>query len=226
MLRALDPPLNLDKGTAAGLDAIRPVLTMHLAKATSDPHTPGAAGATGVALREWIEVAQRVEQAHRLTVAWIRSRLPNYPIIRAPQLARHTTFTTDEFTWQLGWPIQDQRIGLQATPAPPSVGEELNAEPGLVTNLTTTTKEIAKALSGTQEWATFAAAASNLDKPAKQNLRAARRTLAERLSPKAVDDHEAKIAVTRSNYRAHVLAEVLDPLSGSALDYAESFGAV
>jgi hypothetical protein len=187
---------------------------------------PGESAATSQALQEWIRVAQAVERAHRLTIAWVRSRLPDYPVIRAPQLARNTALTTTDFTPMLAWPVQDQRAGLQNLPTPPPIGNLLGATPALNSLLTTTNHAVADALAKTDEWMAFREASRGLTAAGKNDLRAARRTLTERLSPQAVDDHDENLVMPRSNYRAFVLGEVLGTLSGSAQLYATTFGAV
>ncbi len=54
-------------------------------------------------LARWLSATQRLEQAHRVTLAWFRSRLPGYPLIPAPQLGRETAYTTHEYSPRFIW---------------------------------------------------------------------------------------------------------------------------
>jgi hypothetical protein len=72
-------------------------------------------------LKEWLRAAIALESAHRVTLAWFRSRLPGYPVVRAPQLARNSQFTTREYTPRFIWTVDERGIGLQFQSAPPEL---------------------------------------------------------------------------------------------------------
>jgi hypothetical protein len=58
--------------------------------------------------KAWPELAVRIEAVHWLAVAWLRSRVPGYPNLPAPHLARGTPLTTIEFTDQLIWTREER----------------------------------------------------------------------------------------------------------------------
>lgn len=65
------------------------------------------------AWRAWLQSAARIEAAHRTTIAWLRSRMPGYPQLPAPQLAPGTALTTTEYTFRLAWQPGERAAGLQ-----------------------------------------------------------------------------------------------------------------
>ena len=78
-------------------------------------------------------MANRIEAAHRMTLAWLRSRLAGYPILRAPQLAPGTPLTTFEMTIHYTWTKEELSGGLNQMPAPPGVPDLLGADARRVT---------------------------------------------------------------------------------------------
>jgi hypothetical protein len=90
---------------------------------------PGFMMNSGVLTQDWLTDAGRVEVAHRESIAWIRSRLPRYPGLLAPQLARDSPLTTPEFTWRLAWSRADLSSGLQFQAIPGRAGALLDATP-------------------------------------------------------------------------------------------------
>ncbi len=180
----------------------------------------------GVTLTSWLEDAQRVESAHRDTVAWLRSRLPGYPMLPAPQLAPGTPLTTEEFTWRLIWKRDERSRGLQMQPAPPpGVASALQVAEDQQRRLDESARALAGAFARTDEWGRLAAAADALDGNARANLRLARATLKQRLAADAVTAHEPRLAMPRDRYRRAVLSEEIEALAGSAREYADAFDA-
>lgn len=173
---------------------------------------------------KWLTMASRVEAAHRMTLAWLRSRLAGYPILRAPQLAPGTPLTTAEMTIHYIWTKQEFHGGLNQVAAPPAVPDLLGAS--APQELDEAARDLVKMLEGSPAWIRFRDALDGLGEAGKVALREARRELKDRLSEEAVDDHEEHLALPRAEYRDHMTAEVVDSLIGSAREYADAFNEV
>ena len=174
----------------------------------------------------WLADALRLEEAHRETVAWLRSRFPGYPLIPAVHLVPGTANTTREFTWRLVWPRGDFGRGLQFQAAPVRVGELLGVSASEQKALNASAQLVARALESTVEWDRFAHAARALDRDALAELTDARAALKSRLSDAMVSEFEPNNAVRRYEYRASTLVGVVGALSGAALEYSEAFSAL
>lgn len=177
-------------------------------------------------LPAWLEDARRVESAHRDTIAWIRSRLPGYPSLPAPQLTPGTPLTTVEFSWRLIWTPNERTRGLQFQPAPPGVGPVLGATEGQRRRIDETARSLIAAFESTDEWTGLLAASDALNSDARAKLKNARAKLRKRLADDAVTTHEPKLAMPRDKYRQVVLTEEIETLAGAARDYADAFDAV
>lgn len=177
-------------------------------------------------LNKWLQMAAKLERAHRITLGWLRSSLAGYPLLRAPQLAPSTPLTTGEMTPRYIWFKEDFASGLHERVAPPSVSDLLGADAMGASQLDRAALQVSQALTKSQAWADFDSALPALDDDAKEALRTARRELKERLSAEALDDHEPNLAIPRAEYRSHVMNEVVKSLSGPARVYADAFGEV
>lgn len=177
-------------------------------------------------LDKWLQMAAKLEGAHRITLGWLRSSLAGYPLLRAPQLAPGAPLTTGEMTPRYIWFKEEFASGLNQRVAPPSVPDLLGADAKGASQLDQAAREVSQALTKSQAWVDFDSALSALDDDAKEALRAARRELKERLSAEALDDHEPNLALPRAEYRSHAMNEVVESLSGTARVYADAFGEV
>lgn len=184
---------------------------------------PGTPAVDHSEVAAWLTMADRIEAAHRTTLAWLRSRLAGYPILRAPQLAPGTPLTTFEMTIHYIWTKEELSGGLNQMPAPPGVPDLLGADANASRELDEAARHLVKALEGSSAWIRFHDSRDGLDEVRKVALRGARRELTERLSEEAVDDHEGRLALPRAEYRGHTTAEVIDSLTGSAREYADAF---
>ncbi|MBB4919116.1 YlbF family regulator [Streptosporangium saharense] len=179
----------------------------------------------GEVLVSWLNAAQRVESAHRDTVAWLRSRLPGYPALPAPQLAPGTPLTTVEFSWRLTWAPQERTRGLQLQSDPPNAGKILQATDSQQRGLNDTAHSLAAAFERTEEWIRLSVAADALDGDARAKLQNTRVKLRQRLAEKVVTAYEPNLAMPRDEYRQLVLSEEIKALEGVALEYANAFDA-
>lgn len=180
----------------------------------------------GTTWTSWLQDAQRVELAHRDTVAWIRSRLPGYPSLPAPQLAPGTPLTTTEITWRLIWAPGERSKGLQFQPAPPQAPSILQATEEQRRRLNQSACSVAAAFEHTNEWQHLATATQTLDHDARASLSRVRTQLRRRLSDQAIDAHEPDLAMPRDRYRQVVLSEEINTLTGAAREYADAFDAL
>lgn len=176
-------------------------------------------------LEAWLEDASRVEGAHRVTVAWLRSRLPGYPRLPAPHLARGTALTTDEFTWRLPWTREELIAGFQFQNPPAEPLQVLGATDQDAARADEAARRLAVALAGTEQWRRLQAADAALSSGDRADLAAARKVVADALKPSVVDAHEPDLAIPRDAYRQQVVDDTVGALIGSAREYADAFDA-
>lgn len=170
----------------------------------------------------WLATAQIVEVAHRMSVAWLRSRMPGYPIFPAPQLAPNTPLTTNEFTDQLIWTRSERAQGLQFRDPPSEIGHALQVTPAQERQVIDETRILAKAFERTDEWAHLAMATASLTDSGRTDLQRVRESLARQLAASELDAR-SHLALVRHNYRVTILNEALNTLTGSSQEYATSF---
>lgn len=174
--------------------------------------------------RAWLGTAAAVEIAHGITTAWLRSRMPGYPELPTPQLAPSAPLTVGEWDHPYPWTRDERRQGLQLRDPPPEITRRLEASPSEARQITDFTRVLGMALQGSAEWQRMGAAADQLTRPVRAELREASRTVSERLSDAEVQRRSQR-ADKQSEYRVDVLEEVLATLSGPAAEYVRSFEA-
>lgn len=177
-------------------------------------------------LSSFLQNARRIEEAHRLTLAWLRSSLAGYPMLRAPQLAPGTPLTTDEVTTNFVWHKHELAAGLNLRSSPPNVAELLGADATTRTVLEAAARDLSVQFGKSREWVEFGQSSQALDELAKAELLEARRELKRRLVDERIDEHEVDLALPRLEYRAHTTADVVDALTGRARTYALAFNGV
>lgn len=173
----------------------------------------------------WLRSAARAEGAHRATVAWLRAKMPSYPLLPAPQLVAGTPLTTPEFTYRLVWADDDRRAGLQFIDPVPGLAEVLTADTAHRRAIDQAARDVAAALRGTPEWTRVQTADTALGAEAKDGLAECRRSLRQKLSAASVDAYEPRLALPRAAYREGVLEAGLAHLTGPAREYTEAFTA-
>jgi hypothetical protein len=172
--------------------------------------------------KEWFATAEAVEIAHGIMTAWLRSRMPGYPTIPAPQLVPGAPLTVDGFGQPRPWTQDERRRGLQLQDLPPEITRLLNATAPEARRITSATRILGTAMQRTSEWQRMQTATDALTGQARAELTQARRTVSERLNEAEV----AKVGpADRLEYREAVLVEVLSALSGPAAEYAQAFEA-
>lgn len=156
------------------------------------------------------------------TVGWIRSRLPFYPLIPAPQLATLGYRCHEEYGLRLRWRKQMVQAGLQSMACPPG-GSFIGLTERDVQSATTS---LVLALQNTQEWSAYKELSAQLDGEDRAALLAARRDVDDRLSPAKVDSFEPVRMARRERYRIDQVDEVVQTMTGRARDFADAFGQV
>jgi len=177
-------------------------------------------------MNEWIQNAQRVELAHRVTVAWIRSKLPRYPMVLAPQIAPGSSRTVDELGGHLIWRREELQAGYQFDAAPPGLSELLGLDREQSRLFSRRSNDLANALRESPEWRQFAEADGDLSTADKEQLRTARELVKSKVTHSAVDAHDESDVWARMHYRNAELSAGIDTLTGNALRYAQSFSDV
>lgn len=171
---------------------------------------------------EWVRDAMIIDVAHSFTLAWLRSRMPGYPAFPAPQLAHGTHLTTLQSTDRSPWTDAELVQGYETSPPPPHVHRLLRAEAAHARALTDATHSCINELVRSTQWAALFEAGRQLTTEVREELDAARRTVAEKLTDPALDAHSSLI-LDRFNYRVTVLEEHLASLSDAAAAYATAF---
>lgn len=174
-------------------------------------------------LASFLQNARRIEDAHGVSLAWFRSSLAGYPMLRAPQLAPGTPLTTNEMTTRFVWHKQELAAGLNLLSSPPNVADLLGADATTRAALDAAARELSAQFSQSPEWIEFGQSSRALDEQAKTELLEARRELKLRLAEERLDEHEEKLALPRLEYRTHTTADAIDALTGPARSYADAF---
>jgi hypothetical protein len=171
----------------------------------------------------WLDSASRVEQAHRLTIAWIRSRLPGYPSLVAPQLAPNTPLTTTELTPCLVWEPQERKLGLHLQNPPRQIADALNATEDQRRNVDAAARALGVLVSQTQQFRRLGAANARLEAESRRSLRGCYEQVRDRLASDQMNAFEPHNALRRASFRSAVVSEEIQALTGLAAEYSEAF---
>jgi hypothetical protein len=169
---------------------------------------------------QWLRGAALLEEAFRLQVSWVRSRIPGFPMLRTPHLVDGTAFTTPEYTDQLTWSKQHYLLRLQERSDPPSA--DLDDEQ---LDLRAPTLAFVGQLQQADPWAEFVRARSNLrstDLDAIRGVNAQLRS-ALRAEPDGATADDAGRSIA---FRRRQLAAAVDQLDGRAHAYASAFSSL
>ncbi|WP_155976732.1 hypothetical protein [Nocardia sp. 348MFTsu5.1] len=171
-------------------------------------------------IQTFLAASNRVDRGVSMLTAWVRSRLPGYPHLKAPQLASGTYYTMQDNSFDVPWFPEMVAAGLENDPAP----RQINTELGIRGHAPA--RELAAAIRTTISWQAFAAAATKLNSDSTSELVAAQTRLSERLTQDRLADIEHDDPRLLLKRRKALTDSVIDDLSGSAADYARSFNQV
>lgn len=169
---------------------------------------------------DFLDAAQPIGFAAENQTAWLRSRLPGYPMILAPHLARGTHRTAPEVGRDLAWRREALQGGLQFDPNPRGISQLLSIGE-LPYNRAI--HAVLNALQETKEWTEFSTYSMDLTEGSRRELAEARKRLHTLLSREAIDEYEPERMARREDYRRRQVATVVNDLSDSAREYARAF---
>lgn len=175
-------------------------------------------------LSPWLAAGRSLETCHRSQLAWLRARLPGYPTILPPQLAKGTQFTTLEYTEDIIWTPGEMARGLQFSGVPQYVSEALGLEASDAKLLADAERALAVAFEQSSEWRDLRRSWEALRHDDRSVLAELRADLVSRLSGPEVSRNAGHGALSALAYRKSVLEDGLSSLRGSAADYAFAFG--
>lgn len=178
-----------------------------------------------IALKAWLEAGDWLQIAHLETVEWLRSRLPGYPTVGAPQLARGTSFTSEEWGYRIPWRYKAFAEGHQQRTTPRPIGRLLG-DPSSEETIGQATVNLAGAFASTDEWRQYRESRSALSGEDKLALKEARGRLTAECAAEAIDAYEPGLVVPREQYRRSVTSTTVESLTGPAREFAEAFAAV
>lgn len=158
-----------------------------------------------------------VDRAVSMLTMWIRSGLPDYPNLHAPQLAAGSYHTMQDSNFDVPWFPEAMTAGLEKDPGPKQANRELGISgygPA---------QKLAKAMATTDSWRGFVTAAASLTAESRLELADARIRLSHRLDEDrrtGLGYDDPRLILKR---RKALTALVAGELSGPAADYARAF---
>lgn len=180
-------------------------------------------GPSAAVLSPWLAAGRSLETGHRSQMAWLRARLPGYPTILPPQLAKGTQFTTLEYTEDIIWTPGEMGRGLQFIGAPQYSSESLGLGESDTKLLANAERVVATAFEESSEWRALLRSWEALGRDDRTVLAELRRDLVFRLSDPEVLRIAGHGAISALAYRKSVLEDGLSSLRGNAADYALAF---
>lgn len=218
--RDRSPATKFIEGLYAGAGSLaqQPLLLAHLGRPLMESgllrlRDPGS---------EWWEAGQRVGEAAIITTGWYRSRMPGYPRLNVPHLAKGSALTTHEFTLRIPWRGQELKGGLQLRPEPPAIANLLGYDS---LSLHQAARSVGGAIARSHEFVKMKEARKALTDDESHELREAVRSSEERLSPDVLDAHEPSRVFARLQYREAELELGVADLSPASRRYADAFSA-
>jgi hypothetical protein len=160
-----------------------------------------------------------LENALFMLTWFVRSRLPGFPSMPAPQLTPNAYHTMNNFFPP--WTREALSSGLQIQDLSPRIDGYLGIDCGRPTS------ELVKAFTQLPSWQNFATVHSTLTPSVRTELLAARRTIKTRLDttdgPGGIEFNDPRVALSRAR---EITQGVIAELSPPARDYALAFEAV
>lgn len=179
-------------------------------------------GQTPIGWEAWVRNAEIIEMAHKYMMGWLRSRMPGYPNLPAPQLAAGTYLTTLQYTDRVTWSREERGFGYQFSDVPQAICLLLQTSGAQARSLAGATRELVTELSKSPQWIALAEARGRLRPSEITELSAARKKIASQLTDEKVAAHSTRL-FDIFNFRVKVLEEVLDTLSPDCARYAYAF---
>lgn len=178
-------------------------------------------------VQAWLEAAERFAVTLIQVIEFLRSRLPGYPSILAPDLlpgaprVNADGFWDMRFPWELG--IRGTQLQFSNEPALlaraldlPDGGRRANAA----------LSAVGGALRRSDSWKRFAAAHSGLSSGDREAAKVLRREYRDAVSEARVDEVAGRLAIRSQSMRRGELERIKDSSVGSLREYYEAFDAV
>lgn len=151
--------------------------------------------------------------------AWLRSRMPGYPLFRPLRLAKGTSLTSEDASLRLNWLPEVYQLGLQYESVPPWHG--LNKEKERIYR--EASGLVFKALRSTSPWLEYSESFNALDATDQASLKEGRRRIASRLSTAQVDSAEPERMLNRAKFRDEVVDDELENVTLNARKFSVAF---
>lgn len=148
------------------------------------------------ATAKFMSDSEQVERSLVTTVCWIRSRLPHYPNIPAPQLANKSFHMAAGLNFNVPWSKEALAAGFQFQSAP----VQLNSALGI--SVIPEVVELADQLAHTPEWTKFSEAFAKVDSGERRELLNARKSSLTRSKKWKVVDFRRTIRELHSTYES------------------------
>jgi hypothetical protein len=160
-----------------------------------------------------------LEKAIVFLIWAVRSKLPGFPMIVAPQLAERSRLTMDNFTPP--WTREAMQSGLQYQDLSPSINAAIEVDSGAPL------ARLLAAFNTLPSWHAFSAAHDGLTPALRSELLSARRMITERAinenGTTEIDSDDPWMRIKRARASA---GEVIAELAPNALAYATAFDRV
>ncbi len=164
--------------------------------------------------------SERLERSLVTTVCWIRSRLPHYPMIPAPHLAKNSFHMAAGVNFNVPWSKEALGAGFQFQSIPSQVDVILRASVG------SEVAALAEQLVRTPQWLEFGEAFSCVDSEAKRELLDARKKIANRVQELEAAGLLSDDPRVTLNQRKAVTHEIVGELPANAKKFADAFSVV
>jgi hypothetical protein len=173
-------------------------------------------------VRQFMRSVIPVGHAVEWSVAWLRSRIPGYPLISTPQLAARGIRRCEEYGDRLPWRRQMMQAGLQYKSNPSGLSAR-HLQLSSTAEIDSATVQLANALSGALEWQDFRRLSIELDESDRNALREACKQVTTLSSTDAVDAFEPETMYRRQQFRRECTEEAIEALTGRPREFADAF---
>ena len=171
-------------------------------------------------IRTFLQKVAPLGHSVESTIAWIRSRLPLYPNIPAPQMASRGFRRSEELGKRMAWRSQLLAAGLGGYQSPPGVTSQLQLKDATCDDAA---RLLLEALVTSSEWVHFEELTQALSDDDLAALKASREQINVLLNPRNVDQYEDSRMERRNAFRMDRVQEVVGQLTGVPRDYADAF---
>jgi hypothetical protein len=157
------------------------------------------------------------------TVGFVRSRLPLYPKIPAPQMASRGFRRSEEYGKRIAWRSQLLAAGLESYPSPPGVTQQLQLSSSAADDAA---QSLLEALRASAEWVNYKNLAESLTEEDRAVLKSSREKINVLLNPRNIDQYEDARMERRHAFRIERVKEVVEEMTGVPREFADAFESI